>query len=81
MPDLDGPEPFYEQIAGIIAARIADGTYPLRSRIPAEAELIEEFEVSRPTVRRAVALLVERGLVKASRGKGTYVIRTTPPAD
>lgn len=78
MPDLDGPEPFYEQIADVLAGRIADGTYALRSRIPAEAALTEEFEVSRPTVRRAVALLVDRGLVRTSRGKGTYVVSLTP---
>jgi GntR family transcriptional regulator len=47
--DLDGPEPLYEQIARIIAARIADGTYPPRRRIPSEAGIVAEFDVSRPT--------------------------------
>jgi DNA-binding GntR family transcriptional regulator len=72
--DLDGPEPLYEQIAEIIAARIADGTYPPRRRIPSEAQIVAEYGVSRPTARAAVQLLVERGLVHTVRGKGSYVV-------
>jgi DNA-binding GntR family transcriptional regulator len=72
--DLDGPEPLYEQIAEIIAARIADGTYPPRRRIPSEAQIVTEYGVSRPTARAAVQLLVERGLVHTVRGKGSYVV-------
>ncbi|MFJ8555322.1 GntR family transcriptional regulator [Streptomyces sp. NPDC093676] len=72
--DLDGPEPLYEQIAAILAARIADGTYAPRRRIPSEAGICDEFDVSRPTARSAVQLLVARGLVATVRGKGTFVV-------
>lgn len=78
--DLDGPEPLYEQIAAILAARIGDGTYPARRRIPSEAGIVEEFAVSRPTARAAVQLLVERGLVVTVRGKGSYVVEQPPRA-
>lgn len=71
--DLDGPEPLYEQIADVLAARIADGTYPPRRRIPSEAAICEEFGVARPTARSAIRLLVDRGLVRTMRGKGSYV--------
>ncbi|WP_036963663.1 GntR family transcriptional regulator [Promicromonospora kroppenstedtii] len=71
--DLDGPEPLYAQIAAVLAARIADGTYPARRRIPSETELTEEFDVSRPTVRQAIQVLRDRGLAETVRGKGTYV--------
>ena len=71
--DLDGPEPLYLQIAGLLAGRIADGTYPPRRRIPSEAQLVDEFGVSRPTARAAVQRLVEQGLVVTVRGKGSYV--------
>ncbi|MCO4699296.1 winged helix-turn-helix domain-containing protein [Streptomyces sp. RO-S4] len=74
--DLDGPEPLYEQIARVLAARIADGTYPPRRRIPSEAAIVAEFGVSRPTARAAVQRLVEQGLVQTVRGKGSYVVDT-----
>ncbi|MFE5189188.1 GntR family transcriptional regulator [Streptomyces sp. NPDC056628] len=76
--DLDGPEPLYEQIASVLAARIADGSYPPRRRIPSEAAITEEFSVSRPTARAAVQLLVERGLVHTVRGKGSFVVDSPP---
>ena len=78
--DLDGPEPLYEQIATVLAARIADGTYPPRRRIPSEAAIVDEFGVSRPTARAAVQLLVERGLVHTVRGKGSFVVDSPPRA-
>jgi GntR family transcriptional regulator len=71
--DLDGPEPLYEQIATILAGRIADGTYPPRRRIPSEADLVDEFDVSRPTARAALQVLADRGLTVTVRGKGRYV--------
>ncbi|MDA2803676.1 GntR family transcriptional regulator [Nocardiopsis suaedae] len=71
--DLDGPEPLYEQIAAVLGARITDGTYESRRRIPSEAALCEEFSVSRPTARAAVKLLNDRGLTVTVRGKGTFV--------
>jgi GntR family transcriptional regulator len=79
--DLEGPEPLYEQIAAVLAARIADGTYPPRRRIPAEAALCEEFDVSRPTARSAVRLLNERGLTRTVRGKGTFVVEPGESAE
>ncbi|AQS70832.1 GntR family transcriptional regulator [Streptomyces pactum] len=78
--DLDGPDPLYEQIAAVLTARIADGTYPPRRRIPSEAAVVEEFGVSRPTARAAVQLLVDRGLVHTVRGKGSYVVDEPPRA-
>ncbi|MDW8810094.1 GntR family transcriptional regulator [Streptomyces scabiei] len=72
--DLEGPEPLYEQIAAILSARIADGTYPPRRRVPSEAALCDEFSVSRPTARSALQLLSQRGLIVTVRGKGSFVI-------
>lgn len=72
--DLEGPEPLYEQIAAILGARIADGTYPPRRRVPSEAAVCDEFGVSRPTARSALQLLSQRGLIVTVRGKGSFVI-------
>src|SRR5690606_32483521 len=71
--DLDGPDPLYEQIARILEERITAGTYQPRRRIPSEAQLVDEFGVSRPTARAAVQLLVDRGLVHSVPGKGPVV--------
>ena len=68
-----GPEPLRDQIAEVIRTRIADGVYPPRRAIPGEHALAAEFEVSRPTVRAAIEVLVAEGLLHRVRGKGTYV--------
>jgi GntR family transcriptional regulator len=72
--DLDGPEAIFKQLAKVLAARIAKGTYEVNRRIPSEAELREEFGVGRTTARAAVTLLVEQGLVEPRQGKGVYVL-------
>lgn len=79
--DLLGPEPIYQQIADIVAGRITDGTYLPRRAIPSEVALCEEFDVSRNTVRSAVRLLHERGLVVIVRGKGTFVQQPAEDSD
>lgn len=77
--DLDGPEPLYQQLAKVLEARISGGTYEPARRIPSEAELQEEFGVGRTTARRAVALLIEGGLVEPVQGKGVFVKRPIGP--
>ncbi len=46
---------------------------PHGTRLPGETEIAETHRVNRHTVRRALAALAERGLVRAERGSGTYV--------
>ncbi len=74
MVDREGRVPIYVQIADILGDRIADGTYLVDRPIPGETHLQQEFGVARDTVRAAVALLRERGLVVTVVGKGTYVL-------
>jgi DNA-binding GntR family transcriptional regulator len=65
--------PLYEPVESILAAGIADGSLPPETQLPAEERLIEQFKVSRTTVRKAIQNLIERGLVEVRRGKGTFV--------
>jgi DNA-binding FadR family transcriptional regulator len=60
---------------GQILDRILRGEYPPESRLPSEALLGEEFNVSRPVVREALARLREDELVQSRRGSGSFVQR------
>lgn len=64
-------------ISDTLKAEIAQGTYPLGSLLPSEAELCKRFQVSRHTVREGLRSLVELGLVARHRGAGTRVIATS----
>jgi DNA-binding GntR family transcriptional regulator len=67
------PEPPYRQLAGILRARIGRGDWVPRQPIASEARLVAEFGLSRPTVRRAIAALVEEGVLFVVPQRGTYV--------
>ncbi len=69
----DSASPLYRQLMQRIRADIASGVYPVHSRIPSEAELGETYQVSRVTVRKALAELTREGLLRRMQGKGTYV--------
>lgn len=68
-----GRGPRYEQLYRHLAAAIASGEIPLESQLPPERELAELAAVSRVTVRKAVAQLVEDGVLEQRRGAGTFV--------
>ena len=71
-PDAAGVT-LWRRVADGLERRIGDGTYPPNSRLPGELEIADRFGVNRHTVRRAIAALAERGMVRAERGSGTYV--------
>jgi GntR family transcriptional regulator, phosphonate transport system regulatory protein len=63
----------WRQVADELERAIADGTYRPGTRLPGEIEIAERFGVNRHTVRRALATLAGRHLVRAERGSGTFV--------
>jgi GntR family phosphonate transport system transcriptional regulator len=63
----------WRQVADGIERGIAEGYFAAGERLPGETEIAETYRVNRHTVRRALAVLAERGLVRAERGSGTYV--------
>ena len=71
--DREGPVPPYRQIAAILRDRIADGSIPPGRRIPSLVALEAEFEVARDTLRKAVQVLKDEGLVHTVTGMGIYV--------
>ena len=63
----------YLQLETELKQKMLVGEYAVGERIPTEPELCEEYGVSRITVRRAVQDLVDEGLLKKVRGRGTFV--------
>lgn len=80
MAGIERPGPLYQQVADAIRQGIANGDFPPGSPLPSEAQLIERYEVSRPTVRNAISALRSEGLIEVRHGKGSFVRGTpTPP--
>jgi len=64
----------YQEVSNTLKNRIISGKYEIGTMLPTENELVDEFEVSKITVRRAVQLLVDDGYVQKQSGKGTVVL-------
>jgi GntR family transcriptional regulator len=65
--------PRYLQVAATLRRRIQSGHWQPGAKISTLEELEDEFQVARVTVRQAVELLQEEGLVQRRQGKGTFV--------
>lgn len=63
----------YKKIARDLRSKIESYEYPIGSVIPAEAKLQTDYDVSRYTVRQAIALLVNEGFLRTEKGSGTFV--------
>lgn len=73
MIDPDLPIPLWEQLAGILRAKVKSGE--LNGRVPSIKSLSQEYEVSTRTAERALSTLKDEGLLVALHGKGYYVAR------
>jgi GntR family transcriptional regulator len=71
--DLNNPVPKYLQISNWLKAQITSGKYKEGNRIPSEAELTQMCEVSRATLRQAIAHLADNGFLIKKKGLGTFV--------
>lgn len=67
------PVPVYVQLADILTRMIEAGEMKPDYPIPSEPALQQRYGVARNTVRQAIALLRERGLVYTVPARGTYV--------
>jgi GntR family transcriptional regulator len=72
------PIPLYTQLADILRERIRSGELPPRSLLPSESYLQQEQGVSRGTVRMAISILRDEGLVVTISGRGTFVKERDP---
>ncbi|MFE4108608.1 phosphonate metabolism transcriptional regulator PhnF [Almyronema epifaneia S1] len=66
--------PLYLQIASELRQNIQEAVFKIGDRLPTEIELSQRFGVNRHTLRRAVEVLRQEGLVGVERGRGTFVV-------
>ncbi|HAK38654.1 GntR family transcriptional regulator [Streptococcus sp.] len=65
--------PAYIRIHDAIKKEIDEGVWEIGQRLPSERDLADDYEVSRMTLRQAITLLVEEGILERRVGSGTYV--------
>ncbi|WP_166355717.1 GntR family transcriptional regulator [Phytoactinopolyspora limicola] len=73
--DRSSPVPLYFQVAQHLEQLIESGAYPPGTRLDNEIVLADQLGLSRPTMRRAIEYLVDRGLLVRKRGVGTQVVQ------
>jgi DNA-binding GntR family transcriptional regulator len=71
--DHNSYEPSYAQLVRILQEQIAMGGLRPGDRLPSESQLCEYHGVSRMTIRRAINILIEQGVVITKQGQGTFI--------
>jgi len=79
VPPLQSGRPRHEQLSEWLRAQISSEKYSVDEQLPSESELGDLFEVSRITVRRAVATLENEGLIYRRQGLGSFVAAPKVP--
>ena len=67
-------EPRYRQIAYAIAEKIANGDYPIGTKLHARSTLSAQFGVSSETARKAISILSDLDIVQAVHGSGVKIL-------
>lgn len=73
MIDHSADRAVFRQLADLLRARIESGALAPGDPLPSELRLVEEYGISRTTVRQAIAQLRTEGLVRVERPRGTFV--------
>ena len=72
-PDPDNDTPLYLQLARKLGDAIHDNRWTAGEALPSERVLSDALGVSRITARKAIALLVEQGLIRRTQGAGNFI--------
>jgi len=78
MINRKNPVPLYLQLANILREKIQSGEIAEGSKLPSETEMVQQYGLSRLTIRDALAVLANEGLVEKHHGKGTFC-KSRPP--
>ena len=71
--ERSSPVPYYFQLRKLLAEEISAARWVPGERIPSEPDICRHFDVSRTTVRQALAALESEGLIRKEKGRGTFV--------
>jgi DNA-binding FadR family transcriptional regulator len=74
-------QPLVDQVLSYLQQQIANGSFPVGSKLPTEPELMAQLAVGRSTLREAMRVLSHMGLVDVRAGDGTYVCTPPPEAE
>ena len=77
MINRDNLIPYYYQLYEILRKNILVGEWMPGDMLPSETELVEQYDLSRTTVRQSLDMLVNEGLISRQRGRGTFVSHPT----
>ena len=66
----------YLQLKESIEKKIRDGVYKVGDKIPSERQMSELYGITRVTVKHAIRMLEEEGVLCSKQGKGTFVVDT-----
>lgn len=75
------PATRYEDVANQLRAAIKAGEFPSDARLPGEPVLAERFGTARITVRKALEVLQQEGLIVVVPSKGRFVATSSPPSN
>jgi len=70
-----------DEVAAGLQQQITTGQYKIGDKLPTEPDLMKSFGVGRSSVREAIKILVNRGLLSVKQGKGTFVENHTPASE
>lgn len=76
MKNQKDTKPLYHKLSEEICSKIEEGIWPVGSKIPSERQLVEDYNLSRITVRNAITECVNQGKLEKVHGKGTYVVNS-----
>jgi GntR family transcriptional regulator len=71
--DHRSPIPLYFQLKGVLEREIVATRWQTGGRLPSEGEICDHFKISRATVRQALGLLENEGMITRHKGRGTFV--------
>lgn len=71
--ELNSPKPLYQQVIDAFTQLIQSGEWSAGKKTPSENELVQQLQVSRMTINRALRELTQSGLLHRVQGVGTFV--------